>query len=457
MFRALALSLLVASSLLGQTGPSLIVEPVETLIDEIVRIRASGLPPSSPIQLALSVEDPAGRIWRSEATYQTDAAGTLDARRDPAVEGYFRGVEPMGLFWTVRMDPSTPASKRNPRVFVRTPAGSHSAELTLSAGGKSLSTARIVRHFSRPDVQVREIQENNLIGRLYVPPAHERRPAIVVLTGSDGGIPLRHAPLLAARGYVVFALAYYRLPSLPSNIQEVPVDYIEKGLAWLKSLPQVDPRRIGIIGLSKGAELALLTASLNPREFRAVVGVSPSSVVWEAVVRDPAPTPYASVKHDRSSWSRKGQPLPFLPFLLLPETLRRMEQEGGADAVEFSAPALDDKAAFEKARIRVEDIRSPVLLLASKADRVWPAARMASQIEATMRKHGRSCEALIYDNAGHLISDSWLPPAYGTAPPDTGRWVRISAGGTAADTIHASMDSWPKVLAFFNKHLKPAR
>jgi pimeloyl-ACP methyl ester carboxylesterase len=237
-------------------------------------------------------------------------------------------------------------------------------------------------------VKVHELREDGLIGRLYEPATVSRHPAVLVLGGSEGGIPLRYAPLLASRGYVALALAYYYIDPLPKALSEIPLEYVDRGMSWLKHHRSVDPDRVGLIGISKGAELSLLLAAMHPRWFQAIVAISPSSVVWEAVIRNVTPDPSAFVTRNRSSWSYGGQPLPFLHRILTSETRSQMEKEGAADAIEVYSPALDDALTLERARIRVEEIKAPVLLIASKADRVWPSARMAVQVQRDHQNPG---------------------------------------------------------------------
>src|SRR5262249_51928552 len=65
-------------------------------------------------------------------------------------------------------------------------------------------------------------------------------------------------------------------------------------LAWLAAQSSVDPDRIGVIGASRGAELALLLGTLYPR-VRVVVAYMPSNVVARgAAIRARGSTPRRS-------------------------------------------------------------------------------------------------------------------------------------------------------------------
>ena len=64
-----------------------------------------------------------------------------------------------------------------------------------------------------------------------------------------------------------------------------------------------------LIGASKSAEAFLLYAADDPR-VDAVVALSPSHVVWANV----APGPDGALRPQRSSWSRAGTAVPFVPY-----------------------------------------------------------------------------------------------------------------------------------------------
>jgi dienelactone hydrolase len=72
------------------------------------------------------------------------------------------------------------------------------------------------------------------------------------------------------------ALAYFGLEGLPDELERVPLEYVDHGLTYLRLQQQVDIERIGVVGVSKGGELALLMASMRP-EIHAVAAAEPPS------------------------------------------------------------------------------------------------------------------------------------------------------------------------------------
>jgi len=103
----------------------------------------------------------------------------------------------------------------------------------------------------------------------------QRLPAVIGLHGSGGGHASMTEPasLLAGQGFAVYVLHYFDrtgaagIDGLPAIFRHYP--------AWMKTLwdavsfvaaqPQVDPERIGLLGFSLGAYLALSAAGIDSR------------------------------------------------------------------------------------------------------------------------------------------------------------------------------------------------
>lgn len=428
--------------------PNLRVDPAEALADEAVAIRASGLEPTHSYTLRASAVDGNGRTFRSETPFSADTAGAFDSSKLGSA------IDQMHPFWSMQISPETPPEKRPPPKFILPVSGCYAVHIEVTENTTTLASTSARRCVTAPGVSVTEVHDRGLLGRLYGPSGPAPHPAILVLTGSNGGIPDNHAALLASRGYVTLALAYFRVAPLPLDLVEIPIEYFETAIQWLKSRNSVDPTRVGVIGISKGGELAVLLSALEPHVFRAAVGIAPSAYVWEGGVRNPAVTGRASMKPNRSSWSYRGKPLPFVPKTITQETQRTIDTQGSVDMIEFYLPSLKITEALAKARIPVEHITNPVLLVSSTGDRFWPSSIQAQQVCATMNEHKLSCEHLQYDGAAHILTESWLPALYGIYPARKGRWDRASLGGTAEGTAEASADSWPKILRFFEANLR---
>ena len=116
------------------------------------------------------------------------------------------------------------------------------------------------------------VDKEGLVATLFRPIAPGRRPTVIVLQGSLGGMLEASAAVLASHGFPALALAYFGVNPLPPELIEVPLEYFSEAIAWLKTQPAVDADRIAVMGVSKGGELAMLLAATYPEDIKAVVG-----------------------------------------------------------------------------------------------------------------------------------------------------------------------------------------
>ena len=116
-----------------------------------------------------------------------------------------------------------------------------------------------------------------IAGDLFFPPRPGKHPAVLVLHGGMGvrlraPAYYRYAEDLAAHGYVAFvphwleAVTEQELDSMSDDEANVFLrGTIEKSIDFVHDLPQVQPERIGLLGFSWGAGLAVAQAARDPR------------------------------------------------------------------------------------------------------------------------------------------------------------------------------------------------
>ena len=208
------------------------------------------------------------------------------------------------------------------------------------------------------------VREGGLIGTLFLPAASAPRAAVVSLGGAGGGLSEGGAESFAREGFAALALAYFGLDGLPRELVEIPLEYFEGAIAWLKRRPMVDAGQVAVVGNSKGGELALLLGATFPRDVGAVVGYASSAVVWQAMAFD-REVYYGG---PRSPWAIRGEAVPFVPPARpgAAEMIRMTEaliEDRPIGTRAFYERALRNEAAVAAAGVPVEEIDAPVLLI----------------------------------------------------------------------------------------------
>lgn len=278
------------------------------------------------------------------------------------------------------------------------------------------------------------IRAQGLVGTWFPPVNGQRGPAILVLGGSEGGEAMsrRTAMAIAEQGYGVLALAWFKAPGLPEQLEDIPLEYFDTAIDWLKAQPLVDARHLGLYGISKGGEAALLIASRRP-EIKAVVAAVPSSVVWQGVNM-------ADYTQVHSSFSLGGKPVAFVPY----------DTNAAFTSVhDLYIRSLKSLPAHPDAIIPVERIAGPILLLSGKADALWPSSDLADQVMARLdaRRFAPPHRHIAYPDAGHAAT---VPLPEGIVGPTS---AMANMGGTDAGNAFARRDARAQLAAFYAEAL----
>lgn len=419
--------------------PSLRILPEDGLVDRERHIRLEGFGPGDVV-LRTSLEHPDGSSWSSEARFRVADDGTVDLRRDAPVSGDWRDVSPMGpvLFMQRRSAPRDPLLSEGVEPLRH--------RLIATGADGRVAEAALIQGFVAAGVGRRDIDEAGLTATLFIPAGPGPHPAVVVLNGSGGGVPERRAALYAAHGYAALALGYFKAPGRPEWIADTPLEYFESALEWIATT--LAPRNgfIAVSGHSRGGELSLLLGSRFTERVSAVIGYVPSDLV-HGTLRAGAP----HQPRDATVWTWRGQGLSNAWRDNPAADWWSFDHPPSADEPIRQAPAFDSierhSSSVAAARIAVERIRGPVMLISGGDDGFWPSRRYCRRILDALSRHPWPVEHYGHPEAGHAIGLPWLPTTE-LARPHPVAGVTLSGGGTAPANAEANDESWQRVLGF---------
>ncbi|WP_374375509.1 alpha/beta hydrolase family protein [Dongia sp.] len=217
-------------------------------------------------------------------------------------------------------------------------------------------------------------------GTTYGPPGDGPFPAVMIFHGSEGawsGWSHRNAALLAAHGFLAFPFGYSKGGNAwnAGSIEEISLDRSVEALAALRAFPAAGDK-VALYGVSRGAEHALLLASLMARDRLeglpdAIAAHSPPDVVCGAFdarrYRDTGDPGWQTWDPGQRAWSWRGS-----SDGLLPTTPIEIERFGG-----------------------------PLFLSHGTEDRVW-SVEMTRRLVARLKQHGRSPEVHYYEGQDHI-------------------------------------------------------
>lgn len=417
----------------------LAITPADDLIDIPRRIRVQGLAPGARVEIVARTPRGGGVVWQSRATFLADAQGTIDLTHDAPIAGDYAGVSAMGLVWS--QQPDTPG-KRD--VFPDSVLAPLTTQITVQTADGVYEGA-FVQRLAAEGVMRREVRDDGLVGTLFTPAGSGPHPAVVVLNGSGGGINEARGVLYASRGYATLALAYFKAPGLSDYISNTPLEYFKTGLDWLRREVRPAHDFVAISGQSRGGELVLLLGSLFPQAVSAVVGYVPGAVVHGGMsAADPA------VGRHGPCWLLNGEPLAHVWQNNRTATMAPFEQgEYPRRHAHAVLTALDDAEAVARARIPVERIQAPVMLLSGTDDGSWPSSRYAKMVADKLAEVGHPWPVRWVDTegAGHAIVFPYVPTTQLVhAHPVSGHIS--TGGGTPRANAQADEASWAAVQAF---------
>jgi esterase/lipase len=396
-------------------------------------IHITGLSQGEKVILSAFSEDASGSEWTTSSDLTATSRGKITLSFDDSPENNQQRTDLYGYLSSLR-----PADNSNKNYHYDRENGFKIRFTVTNSAGQSTSS-ELVRYYSNPEAELLcdTLDVNGLKGFLYYPEGKNRSyPGIILLSGAQGGLEKWLARIIASHGYAVLALAYFNYQDLPENLVEIPLEYFEKAIEWMKTNEHVTKDRIGLVGGSKGGELVLLLGSKYD-VFRVIVAWMPAAHVWQAISLSP-----------QSSWSLNGQGLPYVPYGYTQEDMENLQTGKLTSYRLFYHLGLQnaDESTISRAVIPVENIRASILLVSDTDDQSWPSSEFCNMIMQRLAENNfkYGMEHICTQNGGHT---AFLPDLI----PDLNRNFN---GGNAEDQLKASQLIWKTTLEQLKKSLK---
>jgi dienelactone hydrolase len=274
------------------------------------------------------------------------------------------------------------------------------------------------------EVSIRAPQGHTLAGTLTRPLQGKRVPAVVLITGlspaeRNGGVPpwmpLRDlADALTRTGIAVLRVDDRGVGKstgdhAPSTTYD-EADDVQSEVAWLRTQPGIDPKRIALVGYSEGGLIDLMIASKDA-SIAAIISLDGSGVPGAQLAREQTEQ---NVMHD--------------PAVPAADREKEVEKQLAEPMTPRESVYLSIDPLLYAGRVRC-----PVLILQGGSDLTVPI-RSAEKIATAIRSNGNSDVTVRIIPA---VSHSMLPDPAG---PGSG-WIYLPAFATSPQLLDV-MTHW---------------
>lgn len=245
--------------------------------------------------------------------------------------------------------------------------------------------------------------------------------------------------MMASRGIASLALAVFAHEDLPTNLDEVDLDYFEEAVELLLSQRGVIPDRCGVVASSKSGDILFSMATLFPK-VKAVVSIGGLTFAY----------------HSRFTYKGK---------------LFMQGCSYGADTLKLTKDGViygDMEHLFTNdnpAMIPVEEADDDThFLVAVGEDDSWGFKHsLAPFRERMLRNNKHNFETVLYPGTGHIIDPPYGPlvrQSFQRHFPEqerleeASRGAVLSWGGRPQTMCEAQVDLWHRMRNFLMNHVR---
>lgn len=295
--------------------------------------------------------------------------------------------------------------------------------------------------------------EEGFLAEIYSSSKSKPTKGVIVIPGSEGGVPSELAKFIASNDYTTMALGYFGAQGLPPALENIPLEYFEHATQWFKEYSALE--KVYLLGGSRGGELALLLGTTFPKLFDKIAAIVPSSQVTGGF-----PHP------NKPAWTLKGKPIRPFVRALMDDKLSFTEyddllQATKAKEIPFHSNTQEDpfnivdlflkrhqQQDVDNSAILVENLKCPLLVIAAGDDQIWPSSWYAQQIAKRLDRSASKIfrKILTYPNAGHGLTAPYDKPIY---HPVGHFWCHL--GGSPQANQEACEKCWQNIFNFFEQ------
>ncbi|XP_066914314.1 acyl-coenzyme A thioesterase 1-like [Clytia hemisphaerica] len=415
----------------------IIASPATSHTSEKIGITGNGFKPDSPITIQSTLICPEERFdFQSYAHIYTNKDGCFDLKTNESVGGTYTGIEDMGLFWSMEKRgesydrPTLIDGVRNLPYTFNVFEGHHSENLENLPPVASSQISR----FLAQKVSRHVLKTGKFRGTVFVPEGDGPFPAVMTLFGGikKKQVPEQYAAYLASQGFVTYAMGYFGGEGLPKTYTQEPIniEYFEEAFENLRQHELVDSNNVGVLGESKGGDIAIAMISHLP-QVKAVCTLN-GSVVSVGVAT-----------------SYKGNTTEQIPANMF---AARFLECGSVDI----SDCLEDPKENPNAIHQIERSKGDLLMIAGEDDMNWKSCLFTDIAKERMDKAGKTNYKIIrYPNIGHFIDPHYLPICTHAYHPLIPNRLRPYFGGSNKKfNSKEQIDAWKQVFDFFHTSLK---
>eukprot|EP00112_Aurelia_sp_Birch-Aquarium-sp1_P004401 Seg1498.1_Seg1498.2 transcript_id=Seg1498.1_Seg1498.2/GoldUCD/mRNA.D3Y31 product="Bile acid-CoA:amino acid N-acyltransferase" protein_id=Seg1498.1_Seg1498.2/GoldUCD/D3Y31 len=414
--------------------PVIIATDKPVLVDQRIKITAINLAQFQYYTFRVEIKSQKPEVFESYGQYIADSFGEIDLTRDASFGGTYKGVDGMGLFWSMVPAPYERKGSRFTAWDVATPlkfnVQLYSGHITSLENilEEPLATKAILRTYLSENVERIEVAVGRLRGTLFVPKGNKRLPGVLDMFGGHGGLLEYRAALLASHGFVTFALAFYAYKDLPSSFIGLDLDYFIEAVEWFSRHQRVCQNGIGYIGVSYGAQVALQVSS-ECNLVSAVVAISAPHAI------------YTRIKY-------KGR------MIGLARELNEDEVDISEDGVVTTRGTWGNLTnEFKDIEIPIENIKGKILLVSGDDDQSIDTKLIGRIMQERLLRCGRPpLKHLHYPKTGHLIELPYMPMCSVSFHKIYS--ILFGWGGSIIEHSAAQEHSWRAVVQFLKENVK---